>query len=298
MPERVILAVKYTPVSAPIQLRKAVGGFLRYIHYRDKHEQPTPDRQVEGMLKYVAHRDRSSSKGLLFDRRSRIDDGERRDLADFVSRSVKATKPQLQRTGKGELIDRRRAVYRFVLSPEHASGLDLHRLTRSAMEQLEGDIGGPVRWIAAEHRNTRHPHVHIVMAGLRETVPGQFRSVLLTRPRLTRMKEAVALELQRQRSLERPEQMAVAVPPVAAAEPIKKPIKPPLTAAPLHRRGQRPDRAWAGMRRPTISLQTRRHPRATVHLRWLRSLAARYRWQNQQLAEEERRRSRAEGRCR
>jgi hypothetical protein len=298
MPDRVILAVKYTPVSAPAQLRKAVGGFLRYIHYRDKHEQPKPDRQVEGMLKYVAHRDRSSSKGLLFDRRGRIDDGERRDLADFVSRSVKATKPQLHRTAKGELVDRRRAVYRFVLSPEHASGLDLHRLTRSAMAQLEAEIGGPVRWIAAEHRNTRHPHVHIVMAGLRETLTGQFRSVLLTRPRLARMKEAVALELQRQRDLEPPEQMPVPVPPVAAAEPIQKAIRPPLTSPPLHRRGPRPDQARAGMRRPTISLQTKRHPTATVHLRWLRSLAARYRWQNQQLAEEERRRSRAEGRSR
>jgi hypothetical protein len=295
MPDRVIVAVKYTPVSPPIQLRKAVGGFLRYIHYRDKHTEPKPDRQVDSMLKYVAHRDRSSNKGLLFDSSGRVHDAERRELADFVARSVTASKPQLYRTGAGEVADRRRAVYRFVLSPEHDQGLDLQQLTCTAMGQLETDAGGQIPWIAAEHRNTSHPHVHIVMAGLRQEGPGQFRSVILTRPRLARMKAAVVLELQRQRELrpiDLPATEGSVTPPVegtaddGASENAQLP-PPGLKPKSL------PTRA-----RPRVSVRVRTRHATTLHLRVLRALAARYRWQNQQLAEEERRRYRAEGRRR
>jgi hypothetical protein len=201
MAERAILAVRYTPVSPPSQLRKAVGGFLRYIHYRDRHpdQEPEPERQVEGLLKYVAHRDRSSGRGRLFGAQGRVSDEERRQLAGFVARAVQSSRPQLQRTSGGQLVDRRRAVYRFVLSPEHAQGLDLQQLTRATVAQLEADAGGPLRWIAAEHRNTAHPHVHIVAAAYRELAPGRYRAVVLNRGRLARMKSALAQDLERQR---------------------------------------------------------------------------------------------------
>jgi len=62
MRERVILAVKFTPAGSAGQVRKAVGGFLRYVQHRDLHPtQPTqrPSPKVSGLLKYVAFRERA-----------------------------------------------------------------------------------------------------------------------------------------------------------------------------------------------------------------------------------------------
>jgi len=87
----------------------------------------------------------------------------------------------------------------MVLSPEHAKGLDLKALTRAAMDQLGRDSGGTPPWIAAIHRNTGHPHVHVVMADRRELVPGHFRTVVINPARLSRMKLAINDELSLQR---------------------------------------------------------------------------------------------------
>jgi hypothetical protein len=294
--DRVILAVKYTPVGAPGAVRRAVGGFLRYVQYRDKHADQAPPKEVDGMLKYVAHRDRTGSRARLFDASGPVGDDQRRALAAFVGRGVAATKAQLSRSPGGPPTDRRRAVYRFVLSPEHADGLDLRRLSRAAMERLADDAGGGLRWIAAEHRNTQHPHVHIVLSGFRETASGEVRGLVLTKPRLARMKEALALDIERQRG-----------PVVARPEPSRPPSAP---------RRRLPESPRSEASRPRSA--TRRRPRSARRLKrsgsgllaaapsahrhpWvspLRRLAARYRWQTEQLAEQERRRLDAESRAR
>jgi len=66
------------------------------------------------------------------------------------------------------------------------------------MRGLESDVGSLPPWVAAVHRNTRHPHVHIVMAARREVAPDRFKTLIITRPRLARMKESLAAEMSRQ----------------------------------------------------------------------------------------------------
>jgi hypothetical protein len=200
MAERSILAVAYTPVSSARTLRVAVGGFLKYIQHRDQH--PDSEPEVEGLLKYVAHRDRTGSRDRLFNRDGQVTDDNRRSLATYVSRSVAGMPARSSRDEGSHAAGRRRAVYRFVLSPEFARGLDLPQLARAAMVQLEADAGGLGPWLAAEHRNTAHPHIHIVLAARREIARGQYRTVILTRPRLQRMKDAIGREIERQRGLE------------------------------------------------------------------------------------------------
>src|SRR5207302_4436832 len=119
---------------------------------------------------------------------------------------------------------------------EHAQGLDLRRLTLAAMSQLEKDLGTYLPpWLAAEHRNTAHPHVHVVLAARREVAPGEFRALMLTKPRLARMKEALAHEIERQRRLERP-----SLKQVRTAVPLTPPrSKPEPVSLPAGRRAQR-----------------------------------------------------------
>ena len=188
---RAILSVK---VSAGVSA-KAVGGFLRYVHYRDQHEPEELARGVEGLVRYVAYRDQASPQGRLFDRARTVGDRERLELQHYIQRSL--GRQTRTRTAP-------RSVYRMVLSPEDARGLDLRKATRAVMAQLERDLGAELPpWIAAEHRNTAHPHVHIVMAAQREIGPGRYRTLVITRERLARMKTAMHLEIQRERSLPR-----------------------------------------------------------------------------------------------
>ena len=63
-----------------------------------------------------------------------------------------------------------------------------------------------MRWIAAIHRNTRHHHVHLVLAGMAVDRVGGYRRVDVTKPRLAAMKTAVALEIERQRGERSPSQ--------------------------------------------------------------------------------------------
>ena len=204
MSERCIVRVKFTPAGAGAEVRRAVGGFLRYVRHRDLHPDSTPQLsapRVSGLLKYVAYRDKASTRAELFGPRGTLGSRERKEFADFVARSIEGSEPQTFRSRDGRTMDRRRAVSRFVISPERALGLDLEALTRAAVGRLESEMGvSELRWIAAIHRNTRHHHVHLVLAGMHQDAQGSYRRVDLSKPRLSAMKEAVALEIERQRA--------------------------------------------------------------------------------------------------
>jgi hypothetical protein len=199
----VILAVKYTPAGSTGQVRKAVGGFLRYVQHRDVHPtkpESKPKEQVSGLLKYVAYRDRASWRAELFGPAGALGSADRKAFAAFVAGSIDGSRPQQYRGRDGNLHDRRRAVYRMVISPERASGLDLRQLTVAGVTALERELGsGGLRWIAAIHRNTAHHHVHLVLAGMRDDGAGGFQRVDVTKPRLAAMKEALVNEIERQR---------------------------------------------------------------------------------------------------
>jgi hypothetical protein len=213
MTERVILAVKFTPAGTAGQVRRAVGGFLRYVQHRDVHPtQPDggPRPEVSGLLKYVAYRDRASMRAELFGPHGTLSSADRKAFAGFVANAIDGSRPQQFRGRDGELRDRRRAVYRLVISPEHANGLDLRRVTAAAVSRLEQTSGiTGLRWIAAIHRNTAHHHVHLVLAGMHLDASGAYRRVDLTRQRLAAMKEALSHEIELQRAERGPARVTV-----------------------------------------------------------------------------------------
>jgi hypothetical protein len=219
--ERVILAVRFTPAAAAGQVRKAVGGFLRYVQHRDLHPtQPEarPKPEISGLLKYVAYRDRATTRAELFGPGGTLGNAERKAFASFVASALENSKPQIYQGRDGELHDRRRAVYRMVISPERAEGLDLRKLTVAALGRLETESGQTgLRWMAAVHRNTAHHHVHLVVAGMREDGAGGFARLDVTKPRLAAMKEALSQEIERQRSERVPSRAPASRQPVAGA---------------------------------------------------------------------------------
>ena len=190
-----MLLLSYQPVSVAGGIRKAVGGYLRYMQFRDQRTEPQRQGGLDAFVRYVAHRDRTSPGGRIFGADGPLTSADRRRLVDYVARSTKGLAPKWVKNRDGQLEDRQRAVYQLVISPDDWRGLDLRRITRAAMKQLESDAGagglGP--WFAAEHRNTAHHHVHIVLAARREVAHGRFSTLVVTRARLQRMKDSIAL---------------------------------------------------------------------------------------------------------
>jgi type IV secretory pathway VirD2 relaxase len=61
---------------------------------------------------------------------------------------------------------RERHQFRFIVSPEDGSQLDLTAYTRSLMNRVEIDVGQRLEWAAVNHHDTDHPHAHVVVRGV------------------------------------------------------------------------------------------------------------------------------------
>jgi len=59
-----------------------------------------------------------------------------------------------------------RHQFRFILSAEDGAEYDdLRPLVRRFMARMEEDLGTKLDWVAADHRDTAHPHTHIILRG-------------------------------------------------------------------------------------------------------------------------------------
>ena len=59
-----------------------------------------------------------------------------------------------------------RHQFRFIVAPEDGVDLsDLTAYTRDLMAQVETDLGTRLDWVAVNHHNTGHPHVHVIVRG-------------------------------------------------------------------------------------------------------------------------------------
>jgi type IV secretory pathway VirD2 relaxase len=59
-----------------------------------------------------------------------------------------------------------RHQFRFIVSAEDGAEYeDLRPLVRRLMGRMEEDLGTKLDWVAADHRDTAHPHTHIILRG-------------------------------------------------------------------------------------------------------------------------------------
>jgi len=59
--------------------------------------------------------------------------------------------------------------FRFIVSPDDALEMaDLRSFTRDLVGQMEKDLGTRLDWVAVDHWNTEHPHVHLIVRGVRD----------------------------------------------------------------------------------------------------------------------------------
>ncbi|TPI11640.1 DUF3363 domain-containing protein [Mesorhizobium sp. B4-1-3] len=59
--------------------------------------------------------------------------------------------------------------FRFIISPDDALEMeDLKSFTHDLVAQMERDLGTRLDWVAVDHWNTQHPHVHLIVRGVRD----------------------------------------------------------------------------------------------------------------------------------
>ena len=59
--------------------------------------------------------------------------------------------------------------FRFIVSPDDALEMsDLRSFTSDLVGQMEKDLGTELDWVAVDHWNTEHPHVHLIVRGVRD----------------------------------------------------------------------------------------------------------------------------------
>jgi len=59
--------------------------------------------------------------------------------------------------------------FRFIVSPDDALEMsDLRSFTNDLVGQMEKDFGTRLDWVAVDHWNTEHPHVHLIVRGVRD----------------------------------------------------------------------------------------------------------------------------------
>ncbi|MFT8699399.1 MAG: DUF3363 domain-containing protein [Acetobacter orientalis] len=68
-----------------------------------------------------------------------------------------------------ERCDGDRHHFRFIVSPGDAPEMsDLRAFARDLMGQMESDLGTKLDWVAVDHWNTAHPHLHVIVRGVTE----------------------------------------------------------------------------------------------------------------------------------
>lgn len=95
--------------------------------------------------------------------------------------------------------------FRFIVSPEDGTEIaDMKPFVRDLVSVIERDLGSKLEWLGAIHRDTDHPHAHLVIRGRRDdgrdlVIPRKYISHTLR----NRAEELMTLELGPQTQLEK-----------------------------------------------------------------------------------------------
>jgi type IV secretory pathway VirD2 relaxase len=58
--------------------------------------------------------------------------------------------------------------FKLIVSPEHGQKLDLKQHAKDLIEHVQKDLRTKLDWLAIDHHNTDHPHLHVLIRGVDE----------------------------------------------------------------------------------------------------------------------------------
>jgi type IV secretory pathway VirD2 relaxase len=135
--------------TASLDALRRVGGRARRATVKARVVRQAAGAPLKLHLQYLQREgvDRAGAPGRLFDA-----NGEGADGRAFAARCADD-----------------RHHFRFIVAPEDAAELeDLRTYARELMAQAERDLRTRLDWVAVDHWNTAHPHVHVLVRGVAE----------------------------------------------------------------------------------------------------------------------------------
>ncbi len=136
--------------------------FVRSRNLGGWHHRQPGARRVVVQQRYILHpgKGRKAQSHLRYIQRDGTSrDGERGQL--YSATEDRADGDAFLERGQDD-----RHQFRFIVSPEDGAELsDLTAYTRDLMNRVEGDLGTKLDWVAVNHYNTGHPHVHVIVRG-------------------------------------------------------------------------------------------------------------------------------------
>jgi hypothetical protein len=144
-------------------------------------------------VRYSAARTRGGWKahGTYIERESAKGDRENPDAERFglaKEQSLGSLADGWQKAG-----DRR--LFKIILSPENPSA-NLERTTQEVVKRIEKEVSGTIEWGAVVHRDTDHPHVHMIVRDrLRSGVEFTLPRDLIRRGLRTAVQESLTRQL-------------------------------------------------------------------------------------------------------
>ncbi len=116
------------------------------------------------------------------------------------------------REARAEILDHATeqvAFHRLILSPGPDQPVaDMREWTRMVLDDLADTLGQQLHWVAVIHRNTDHPHAHVLLAGGGERA-GELRPVLLYKAQYAAVRASGDRGATHLRGLEREQATAV-----------------------------------------------------------------------------------------
>jgi len=138
--------------------RRRVVGFGTAMHSR-----PYSQRcAVRVLYSKNTSKGQWRAHGRYVARESATNRGDSRDVGFSTSKEAIDIATRLDDWQKAS--DER--LWKLIVSPEFGDRVDLKRLTRDLMSEMQTDLAMPLEWIAVAHYNTEHPHVHIALRGV------------------------------------------------------------------------------------------------------------------------------------
>jgi len=122
------------------------------------------DRSRQVVVKARVVRHRASLAPLRAHLRYLRREGVTKDRA--AGRMFDAERDDADHRAFAERCEGDRHHFRFIVSPDDATELsDLRTFTRDLMAQAQCDLRTKLDWVAVDHWNTGHPHVHVIIRG-------------------------------------------------------------------------------------------------------------------------------------
>jgi hypothetical protein len=92
-------------------------------------------------------------------------EGAQQGGQDGVGFSASSDAVNMSATARDWQNDGDSRVYKIILSPEDGIKLNMVEYTRKVMAGVQEQTGKPLEWMAIDHHNTGHDHVHILLRG-------------------------------------------------------------------------------------------------------------------------------------